>query len=502
MPPAESDISAIVARTSRSYDALPYTSNPFPLTHPALIGAIARLFALEAAPLGTARVLELGCAAGGNIIPLAARHPGAAVLGVDLSAAQVAAGCARVADLGLTNIEIRCQSFADFDSRNEGPFDYIICHGVYSWVPAPLRDAILRICRDALSPRGVALVSYNVLPGWRMLQALRDCFLLHSTPDADPRRRAAQARALMQLLPRGAPDGGAYKSFLAAEAARLVDSSDEYLAHEFLDDVNEPCTFRDFVGAAQRHGLAFLAEAELPSMIVSNYPPAMAEVVPRIGGNALLATEQSIDMVSGRTFRQTLLVAADRAARIDRQLAGARLESLHFLGDAELALTREAGRVTLAAPSGRRLHTDAAPLAEALARFVAAFPGSASIDDLVQALPVAARNAEGRAMVRDAVLNMVINGLATPRTEPVRATAQVSARPLACPLARADAARGATATANLRHESVVLGEPARAALALLDGSRDTDAIARALPQGPTPATAMLSALARAGLLLA
>jgi SAM-dependent methyltransferase len=340
MPPAEPDISAIVARTSRSYDALPYTSNPFPMTHPALVGAIARLFALEAAPLGGARVLELGCAAGGNIIPLAARHPDASILGVDLSAAQVAAGRARVADLGLTNIEIRCQSFADFDSRHEGPFDYIICHGVYSWVPAPLRDTILRICRDGLAPHGVALVSYNVLPGWRMLQALRDCFLLHSTRDADPRRRAAEARALVQLLPRGAPDDGAYKSFLAAEAARLGGSSDEYLAHEFLDDVNEPCTFRDFVGAAQRHDLAFLAEADLPSMVVTNYPPAMAEVVPRIGGNALLATEQSIDMVSGRTFRQTLLVAADRASAIDRQLAGARLESLHFLGDAGSACTR------------------------------------------------------------------------------------------------------------------------------------------------------------------
>jgi methyltransferase-like protein len=237
-------------------------------------------------------------------------------------------------------------------------------------------------------------------------------------------------------------------------------------------------------------------------MIVSNYPPAMAEVVPRIGGNALLATEQSIDMVSGRTFRQTLLVAAERSAHIDRQLAAARLDDLHFLGDAELALTREAGGATLARPTGRRLHTGSAPLADALARFVAAFPGSASIDDLVQALPAATRNAEGRAMVRDAVLNMVINGLARPRTEPVRATAQVSARPVACPLARADAARGATATTNLRHESVVLGEPARAVLALLDGSRDTDAIARALPQGAAGAAAMLSALARAGLLVA
>ncbi|HLH89404.1 MAG TPA: class I SAM-dependent methyltransferase [Xanthobacteraceae bacterium] len=316
MPPAEPDISAIVARTSRSYDALPYVSNPFPMTHPALTGAIARLFALEAAPLGGARVLELGCAAGGNIIPAAARHPDASVLGIDLSPAQVAGGRARIADLRLSNIEIRCQSFADFDGRTEGPFDYIICHGVYSWVPAPLRDAILRICRDGLSRRGVALVSYNVLPGWRMLQALRDSFLLHQKPDADPRRRVAEARALLALLPRGAPDDGAYKSFLTAEAARLAAASDDYLAHEFLDDVNEPCTFREFVDAAQRHDLAFLAEADLPSMIVGNYPLAMAEVVPRIGGCA--ARDRAVDRHGERPHVSPDAAGRRRARGADR----------------------------------------------------------------------------------------------------------------------------------------------------------------------------------------
>lgn len=93
----ELDVSSIVARTSRSYDALPYTSDPFPNTHPSLLGAIARLFAVDAAPLRSARVLELGCASGGNIIPLAARHPQASFVGVDLSSAQVAAGQARIA---------------------------------------------------------------------------------------------------------------------------------------------------------------------------------------------------------------------------------------------------------------------------------------------------------------------------------------------------------------------------------------------------------------------
>ena len=481
MPPAtDPDVASIVARTARSYDALPYASDPFPATHPSHLGAIARLFGLDAAPLAQARVLELGCGSGGNIIPLAARHPRAAFVGVDLSAAQVAAARSRIADLGLCNIEIRCESFSDLAAGEPG-FDYIICHGVYSWVPAPLREAILRICRESLSPHGVAHISYNVLPGWRMLQALRDCFLLHGSADADPHQRVAQARALLQLLPQACPQAGAYRDFLLTEADRLLKCSDDYLAHEFLEEVNEPCSFREFADAAGRHGLAFLAESELPSMILANYPPKMATMVQNAGGNQLLASEQLIDMVSGRTFRHTLLVAAERAPHIDRRLAGERIEGLHFIG-APLALTREASGVTLAASAGRRLHTSSPLLAAALAQFVAAYPGSSSADDLVAALPAAARNAEGRALMREGLLNMVVNGLATPRLDAVPAVARPGAMPVACPMVRADAARGAATTVNLRHERVALEGLAHFVLPLMDGSRDTEAISAALAE--------------------
>jgi SAM-dependent methyltransferase len=476
----ELDVAAIVARTSRSYDALPYTSNPFPITHPSLIGAVARLFALEAAPLEAARVLELGCASGGNIIPLAARHPRAFFLGIDLSRTQVEAGRARIAQLELANIELRCQSFAEVVP--DGAFDYIICHGVYSWVPAPLRETILRICRERLSARGVALVSYNVLPGWRMLQALRDCFLLAAAPDADPRARVAAARDLLQSLPQACPHEGAYKDFLTRAAQRLLQSSDDYLAHEFLDDVDEPISFREFAEAARRHGLAFLAEAELASMILTNYPPNMIEMVRKAGGNQLIATEQLIDIASGRTFRHTLLVAAEREHAIDRHIPNVRLEGLHLIAAGALKLEREGGGVTLAAPEGRRLHTGSAPLAEALARFAARSPGSSSVDELVAEAPAPARAGESRALVREAMLNMVINGLAMPRLDPVPAAARAGARPLACPLARAEAARGATSVVNLRHERVEIAGLAPFVLPLLDGTRDGAALSAAVAE--------------------
>jgi SAM-dependent methyltransferase len=523
MPVSETDVSSIVARTARSYDTLPYASDPFPFTHPAQLGAVARLFALDAAPPAGARILELGCASGGNIIPLAARLPGATVVGIDLSETQVAAGRARIAALGLKNIELRCQDISKLAAAADAPFDYIICHGVYSWVPAPVRDAILDICRRHLTPCGVALVSYNVLPGWRLLQALRDCFLLCMAPDADPRQRVAQARALLALMPQACPEPGPYRELLARDAERLQKSSDDYIAHEFLDDVNDPCTFRDFVDAARRNGLAYLAEASVPTMIPANYPAATAEAIRKIGGTNIISIEQAIDMATGRPFRRSLLVAAEREAQIDRRLTNARMEGLHVIGSDTLVLTREAASATLADQGGRRLHTDSGPFTAALARFVGAFPGSASVDDLVGAMPAGVRNAEGRALAREGLLNMVVNGLATPCTEPVRAVPQPGDRPVACPLARSDAACGAATTVNLRHERVELVGLARFVLPLLDGSRDANAIAAAVAAGGLGLTrdgaavagatdrlkiaadnlgALLPALARAALLIA
>src|SRR5262245_30879492 len=139
------------------YDALPYPSMPFAYTQPSHLAALARVYGLEAPPAEDARVLELGCASGGNIIPLAARFPKAHFLGIDLSSRQVEAGNRRAAALGLGNIDIRQGDLAEIRLRGQ-TFDYVICHGVFSWVPQAAQDAILQLCADTLSPNGLAVI--------------------------------------------------------------------------------------------------------------------------------------------------------------------------------------------------------------------------------------------------------------------------------------------------------------------------------------------------------
>jgi SAM-dependent methyltransferase len=157
------------------YDLLPYESRPYPDTQPGQLSALAVLHGLEPAEVTRGRVLELGCASGGNIVTLAMRFPEASFVGIDLSARHVADGQACIRALGLTNVELRQDDLANCNIP-AGAFDTIICHGVYSWVPRVVQEAILRIVATHLAPTGLAYVSYNTHPGWHLRQVVRDIF--------------------------------------------------------------------------------------------------------------------------------------------------------------------------------------------------------------------------------------------------------------------------------------------------------------------------------------
>ena len=146
---------ALTSTITSYYDSVPYDSHPFPQSSIEHLEALAWLFGLEAPALARARVLELGCASGGNLIPMGARHPQAKLLGVDLSPVQIQQGQRMLAQTRVTNVELRTLSITDID-ESLGEFDYIICHGVYSWVPEAVQEAILRVCSRHLAAGGVA----------------------------------------------------------------------------------------------------------------------------------------------------------------------------------------------------------------------------------------------------------------------------------------------------------------------------------------------------------
>src|SRR6185436_718710 len=288
-----------------SYDQIPYTSVAFPQTHPDRLATIARIFALTPPDVASCRVLELGCAGGGNLIPMALNLPGSEFVGIDLSRRQVEDAQSAIGELGLRNIRIEQASILDVGD-DWGSFDYIICHGVFSWVDAEVQEKILAIASRNLAATGVAYVSYNTYPGWHVRDMVRHMMRYHAGQFSEPREQVEQARALLTFLATASRDTGPYNQLLVGEAERLGRSPDSYLFHEHLERSNSPIYFHQFIERAARAGLQFLSEAVVSEMLTSHFPALVAATLERISPD-LLHLEQYMDFVRNRQFRQTLL---------------------------------------------------------------------------------------------------------------------------------------------------------------------------------------------------
>jgi len=301
-----------------SYDAVPYRHGAVPDSHPARVGAVARLFGIQAAPPDRCRVLELGCGEGMNLLPLAERCPKSEFVGVDFSTKQIAvADAARVA-CGIGNAIFTCADLRTWKPEC-GTFDYIIAHGVYSWVPADVRDRLLTTCAEALSPNGVAYVSYNTLPGWSLPSGVRKFLLSEigtlTSPDAQMSRAVQVLESLAECMK---DQPGSYAANLRDTIADMRAKPQALLFHDELAAVNEPCTFTDFTGHAARHGLHYVAEAHYATMQSAHLPmPMRAALTPLQPDFA--RTQQFMDVLFQRWLRNSLLsctpVAPERAIR-------------------------------------------------------------------------------------------------------------------------------------------------------------------------------------------
>ncbi len=311
-----------------SYDATPYVSQAFPQTHPDRVAVLGKLCGMTPAPQDRCRVLELGCAGGGNLIPMAAQLPGASFLGIDLSARQIADGKAVIDQLGLSNIQLRHLNILDVDAAF-GQFDYILAHGVYSWVPSEVQDKILAVCRQNLAPQGIAYVSYNTYPGWRMRGMIRDMMLYHSNRFRDASQQVQQARALLDFLAQNVPtEQNPYGILLAQELEALRNQADWYLAHDHLEQVNEPVYFHQFAQRAGAKALQYLGESDFHAMLASNFSlPRVTETL-RLIATDIVAMEQYMDFVRNRVFRQTLMVHSE--TKLNRHLTWRDMQEVHF----------------------------------------------------------------------------------------------------------------------------------------------------------------------------
>jgi methyltransferase-like protein/SAM-dependent methyltransferase len=469
---------------STSYDEVPYESHPYPQTHPTRLAAVATLFGLRPPPVETARVLELGCAAGGNLVPMAEAFPNATFLGVDLSARQIGDGQRFVERLNLSNLTLRHADILDL-GPDLGTFDYVICHGVFSWVPTPVQEKIFDLCAKHLAPNGIGYISYNTYPGWHMRGMIRDMMRFHARKFAAPNDRVRQARALLDFLADSAgPDKALYPALLKNELEAVRHQADHYLYHEHLEEINEPLYFHQFVERAGAHGLRYLGEARIGTMTTSNFAPDVDKALKLLATDQI-ATEQYMDFLRNRAFRETLLVHGRNTP--SWQVRAERLERLHV---ASAARPAENGPVDVKSdtpvkyrsPSGLVLSTNRPLLKAAIQVLSEAWPGTLPFAELLTRSRAAAglndpatTDADARGLAGGLVDSYLGSDMVEVHGAPIVVANTASEKPLALPSAGLRAEEGRP-VANRRHELVRLGDLERCLLAFLDGTRDRAAL--------------------------
>ncbi|MDQ3950095.1 MAG: class I SAM-dependent methyltransferase, partial [Gemmatimonadota bacterium] len=448
--------------TIASYDEVPFDSGPVTNSHPDALATVATLYGMTPPPVDRCRVLELGCSTGGNLLSMALSLPQSTFVGIDLARRQIAHARALADRLGLTNVDLRAMSIADVDG-DFGTFDYIVCHGVYSWVPEAIREAILGVCSRNLAPGGVAFVSYNTFPGWHARAMVREMIVFHDDPTRPPMERVARGREFVEFLARCASmPMSVYRAVFERELYAIRSMTDSHFLHEELEAVNQPVYFADFARRAAASGLHCLAEGGL-SAAEALLPPEVRAPLREWSADPV-RHEQYLDFVRDRAFRQTLLCHADARPSaaptpdaIPALYVAARAAPIAPAADPAADVAEE-----FRSPDGRVVNTNHPLLRAALHVLFESLPNALPFGELWTCVreraPAAVETMsgdDGGRMLAGAMLQCAMGHLIGLHVHPARCVANAGPLPTASPLARVQAATGERVT-NLRHFTVDL----------------------------------------------
>ncbi len=489
------------------YDDHPYHSRAFSFAHPDRLHVIAKLFGLTPAAVQSARILEIGCASGGHLWPMAMHLPEAEVVGVDMSEVQIEQGMEMVEAL---EIEDRLSfRWADIMELTDelGTYDYVIAHGFYSWVPPEVAEKLMSLINTCLADNGVALVSYNCFPGWGMKMMTSQMMKLHTqgiTEDAT--EKIGQARGLMDFLAGTVDQDEAYGQLMIAEQQAIMGTGDHVMFHGRLAEHNHPCWLRDFNLCADRNGLQYLGDVDLATMMPDTYGPDVGEALEGVSDD-IVVLEQYLDFIGGRSFRRSLLVKAD--AKPDRNVTPDRLEGMYVSG--RVWATSDIGDVRTDDPVSFQAMTGAAmevgdPLMKAMLLTLGAIsPATISLDALVTAsCELIGRNPkpERKQAIAANLIPLFTHRVIelSPRPLPIAAT--MPDKPEATLLSRLQAEMGVEVT-TLRHDPQTLKPFDRALLQELNGEKTDVQLAEWLEPEGGLATIQerLEALRKSGLIL-
>jgi SAM-dependent methyltransferase len=467
---------------STPYDRFPYSNRPFQHTRPHYLATVGSLFGMTPVSPSRCRVLELGCGSGGNIVPMAYHSPRSEFIGVDLSGRAIKAGQAMIERLGLSNVSLQHRDIMDIRD-DDGSFDYIIAHGVFSWVPAGVRDKIWSVFESNLSPQGIAYISYNALPGAHLRDLARSMLLYHVRDIDDPAAKSAQARSLMKSLAKFSAPDSVFGVVLRDQAHRIESLANDTFIHDDLDQLSTPFFLHQVVDAAVAHGLQYIADSDFPILGLRGRSADICTMLSSIPEDQAAVRDQYLDFIDGRAFRTSLF--CHQNVMLNRPPGPDRIRAMHLSGSLSAdkpdldPATEDV--VVFKKQTGEALRTNQ-PLGKAALLILSDVAPQAIAFDELQAGATARLGAAApapSATETGALLNLLFQavrtGLLDAHYEAPILTGMISRRPKASGLARSQLTMGSDLVTNLLHGAVLFEDDTlRRLVPLVDGTRDVE----------------------------
>ncbi|MGE0600856.1 MAG: methyltransferase regulatory domain-containing protein [Dehalococcoidia bacterium] len=458
-----------------SYDDVPYEGGMVPGTHPEHLAVLGTLFGMQPKDVRRCRVLEIGCALGGNILPMAYSLPDGEFVGIDLSARQIAMGQRLAREFDVKNLTLLTADVRALENWTD-LFDYIICHGVLTWVPLEVQQAIFSVCRKLLAPQGIAYISYNALPGFHFRAGIGEMLRYHARNFPTAEERAEQAGALLDFLVDATSTFaetqqlGAYHRVLSIEHEILKTTPSFYLSHEHL--VDEPSAFylHEFIEFVTANELQYLGDTSFNTMMLRDLPDDIAEKVNSIAHDQI-ALEQYRDFVVNRGFRRSLVCRKD--VELHRFISPEAIQKCLFHG---LLKKDDTYGWKIAKVGGGSAIVSEPAVAAVLETLDAALPRALSFDELL------ARTRESAAVDVELLCAILLSLLSLNavsfRTWAPDAATEIGERPVAYWPALKLAALGNTYLTSPFHETWPEDPFACRLISLLDGTRTLDDLAK------------------------
>lgn len=466
---------------TNSYNDLPYTCRPVRLTHPNNLACKAMLFGLLPVQIDQCRVLEIGCGDGTNLLSLAQILPASQFVGIDNAQRHVDQGRATAREIECPNVELHAMSAEDLHDQF-GKFDYILCHGVYSWVTPATGQQLLQAIRDHLNPHGVAYVSYNIYPGWHLRGMVREMLYRQTAGVVNPAERVQHARQYLDfLIAQKSLSDNVYASILKREQEILIKTPDSYLYHEHLEERNEPVYFEQFAERAASCGLQYVCEASF-NVEEAQFSDELRNQLQRLAPNRI-AYEQQVDFLCNGTFRRSLLCHEERS--IHSQPSIHAVKQMHMRSAVRLEKPiddlRGNSSATFRGVNGDTLATPHPLLKVCLATLAEAWPRACTLDEVQRrcAQLLAADTGptlDSENIVREsdlaaALLKCHRSGFVEFNVIPPQVVTTIDKYPAVTRLARWQATHG-DVVCNLMHEVIDITDFERLVISLLDGGRD------------------------------